>query len=227
MIEADDHELRLWDTPGFGDTGRLLKRLKRESNPVLWFLSQAWDRFREKPLWHSQQALKNVREEADVVLYLVNAAESPGRRRMWIRNGKSSAWLRKPVLVLINQVGPARGAVEELAEVEALESGAVPLRHRQGRAASRRVRPLLGAGGCVDGDHRLRAAGDSARDFCRARAGLAQAACGGFRSFHALTRLRCSPPRCWTGGGEAEQCASDHGPAGGGEGQLHARDGRS
>ena len=120
LIEAgDQHVLRLWDTPGFGDSGRLLKRLKRESNPVLWFLSQAWDRFREKPLWHSQQALKNVREEADVVLYLVNAAESPGAAAYVDQEMEILGWLRKPVLVLINQVGPARGVVEELAEVEA------------------------------------------------------------------------------------------------------------
>ena len=33
MISADDCTLRLWDTPGFGDTSRLLGRLKRESKP--------------------------------------------------------------------------------------------------------------------------------------------------------------------------------------------------
>ena len=58
---------------------------------MMWFLGQMWDRLREKPLWHSQQALKNVREDADVVLYLVNAAEGPARRRMWSRRWKSSA----------------------------------------------------------------------------------------------------------------------------------------
>lgn len=119
MIEADDCALRLWDTPGFGDSGRLLKRLKRESNAVLWFLSQAWDRFREKPLWHSQQALKNVREEADVVLYLVNAAESPGGAAYVDQEMEILGWLRKPVLVLLNQTGPVRTTTEEIAEVEA------------------------------------------------------------------------------------------------------------
>lgn len=119
MIEADDCVLRLWDTPGFGDSGRLLKRLKRESNTVLWFLSQAWDRFREKPLWHSQQALKNVREEADVVLYLVNAAESPGSAAYVEQEMEILGWLKKPVVVLLNQTGPVRSPTEELAEVEA------------------------------------------------------------------------------------------------------------
>ncbi|MCB1208630.1 MAG: 50S ribosome-binding GTPase, partial [Verrucomicrobiales bacterium] len=77
LIETADETLRLWDTPGFGDSTRLLKRLQREKNPVMWFLSQAWDRFTDRPLWCSQQALKNVRDDADVVLYLVNAGEPP------------------------------------------------------------------------------------------------------------------------------------------------------
>lgn len=119
MIEADDCVLRLWDTPGFGDSGRLLKRLKRESNAVLWFLSQAWDRLREKPLWHSQQALKNVREEADVVLYLVNAAESPGSAAYVEQEMEILGWLRKPVIVLLNQTGPVRAASVELEEIDA------------------------------------------------------------------------------------------------------------
>lgn len=122
MIEAQGHRLQLWDTPGFGDTGRLLKRLRRESNTVLWFLSQAWDRFREKALWHSQQALKNVREEADVVLYLVNAAETPGGAAYVEQEMEILGWLKKPVLVLLNQTGPARAIADELAEVEAWRS---------------------------------------------------------------------------------------------------------
>ncbi|HCN76229.1 MAG TPA: DUF3482 domain-containing protein, partial [Verrucomicrobiales bacterium] len=77
LLEDDARLLRLWDTPGFGDSARLLKRLKREKNPILWFLSQTWDRLTDRPLWCSQQALKNVRDEADVVLYLVNATEPP------------------------------------------------------------------------------------------------------------------------------------------------------
>lgn len=119
MLEADGNLLRLWDTPGFGDTSRLVKRLRRESNAVLWFLSQAWDRFRDKALWHSQQALKNVREEADVVLYLVSAAEAPGSVSYVEQEMEILGWLKKPVLVLLNQTGPARAIADELAEVEA------------------------------------------------------------------------------------------------------------
>lgn len=77
LLEHEARVLRLWDTPGFGDSARLLKRLKRERNPLFWLLSQTWDRLMDKPLWCSQQALKNVRDEADVVLYLVSATEPP------------------------------------------------------------------------------------------------------------------------------------------------------
>ena len=58
-------------------TSRLAKRLLQSDKPIGWFVSQVWDRFADRALWSSQQAVHNVREEADVVLYLVNAAENP------------------------------------------------------------------------------------------------------------------------------------------------------
>ena len=119
LLEANGEVLRLWDTPGFGDTGRLLKRLRQEKRKVLWLLAQTWDRFTDKPLWCSQQALKNVREEADVVLYLINAAEAPGGAAYVEQEMEILSWLGKPVLALLNQTGPPRVVAEELAEVEA------------------------------------------------------------------------------------------------------------
>ena len=74
--------LRLWDTPGFGDSARLLRRLRASDNPIGWLLTQVWDRFTDRPFFSSQQAIRNVRDESDVVLYLVNAAEDPARRRI-------------------------------------------------------------------------------------------------------------------------------------------------
>ena len=38
----------LWDTPGFGDSARLARRLAQQGNPIGWFLSQVWDRFRDR-----------------------------------------------------------------------------------------------------------------------------------------------------------------------------------
>jgi hypothetical protein len=114
--------LRLWDTPGFGDSARLLKRLKRERNPVLWFLSQTWDRITDKPLWCSQQALKNVREEADVVLYLVNAAEPPDAATYIDSEMEILSWVSKPVVVLLNQTGQPQAPEVEAGEIEAWRS---------------------------------------------------------------------------------------------------------
>jgi hypothetical protein len=119
LLRAGEAELRLWDTPGFGDSARLLKRLKRESNPVVWFVSQTWDRMVDRPLWCSQQALKNVREAADVVLYLVNAAEPPGAAGYLAAEMEVLSWVKKPVLVLLNQVGEVPSLAAEIQEVEA------------------------------------------------------------------------------------------------------------
>jgi hypothetical protein len=78
MIATPEGErLLLWDTPGFGDSVRLARRLRQSSQPIGWFLSQVWDRWRDRPFWASQQAMRNLRDEADVMLYLVNAAEAP------------------------------------------------------------------------------------------------------------------------------------------------------
>ena len=113
MIETDRARLVLWDTPGFGDTARLLKRLKKSGQPVSWLVTQLWDRFRDRPLWCSQQAVKNVQEEADVVLYLVNAAEKPESAGYVAMEMEILTWIGKPVVLLLNQTGPPRAAIEE------------------------------------------------------------------------------------------------------------------
>ncbi|MDZ4403802.1 MAG: GTPase domain-containing protein [Prosthecobacter sp.] len=118
LLESGGFMLRLWDTPGFGDSARLMKRLKRERSPVLWFLSQTWDRITDKPLWCSQQALKNVRDEADVVLYLVNAAEPPEVAGYIGPEMEILGWVEKPVVVLLNQTGTQGSPALEAAELE-------------------------------------------------------------------------------------------------------------
>ena len=49
MRTGEGDELVLWDTPGFGDSVRLLRRLEGSGNPVGWFLAQVWDRFADRP----------------------------------------------------------------------------------------------------------------------------------------------------------------------------------
>jgi hypothetical protein len=116
LIEADGCELRLWDTPGFGDSVRLLSRLRRHDQPVLWFLQQLWDRFADRPLWCSQQAALNVRAEADLVLYLVNATEEPEEAGYVAPELDLLAWIERPILLILNQTGGAEVSPERMSE---------------------------------------------------------------------------------------------------------------
>jgi len=117
LIATDTGEtLVLWDTPGFGDSARLARRLRQQSNPVGWFLSQVWDRFQDRALFLSQQVVRNVRDQADVVLYLVNASEAPGDAGYLAPELDILEWIGKPVIVLINQTGRPRPRDQEQAE---------------------------------------------------------------------------------------------------------------
>ena len=117
MRTGEGDELVLWDTPGFGDSVRLLRRLEGSGNPVGWFLAQVWDRFADRPFWCSQQALRAARESADVLLYVVNATEDPESAGYVEPELRILEWIGKPALVLLNQLGtrsdPARGAAIE------------------------------------------------------------------------------------------------------------------
>ena len=124
---ADIHEmiatpkgdcLLLWDTPGFGDSARLAARLARSGNPLGWFLSQVWDRYRDRAFWSSQMAVRNVRDHADIILYLVNASENPEDAAYVASEMQVLDWIGKPVIVLLNQLGPPRPADQEEVDVE-------------------------------------------------------------------------------------------------------------
>ncbi len=115
--EAGD-VLRLWDTPGFGDSARLVQRLRVADNPIGWLLREVWDRYRDRPFWCSQQAVRAARENSDVLLYLVNAAEDPRDAGYVGFETQVLRWIGKPIIVLLNQMGPPRPAAEERAEQE-------------------------------------------------------------------------------------------------------------
>ena len=115
---GDGVSLTLWDTPGFGDSFRIWKRLRQADNALVGFLTSLWDRFTDRPFWCSQQAILNVRDHAEVVLYLANAAEDPDEAAYIRPEIEILQWLRKPVLVLLNQTGPPRDRDTEAAEVE-------------------------------------------------------------------------------------------------------------
>ena len=108
--------LRLWDTPGLGDSARLLRRLRMSDNPIGWLLTQVWDRFTDRPFYSSQQALRNLREESHVILYLVNAAEEPASAGYVEAEMQILGWMGKPVLLLLNQMGAPRGREADAAD---------------------------------------------------------------------------------------------------------------
>ena len=116
LASAAGDTLALWDTPGFGDSVRLLRRLAQAGNPIGWFLREVVDRYRDRTFWLSQHALRTARDNADVVLYLVNSAEHPRDAGYLPAEMDILAWLDKPVLVLLNQMGPPRRTADEAAE---------------------------------------------------------------------------------------------------------------
>ena len=108
--------LQLWDTPGFGDSVRLVKRLRMADNPIGWFLREVVDRYRDRAFWLGQQAVRAARDAADVVLYLVNSSEDPRDAGYLLPEMKILQWLGKPVVILLNQTGKPRPFAQEQAE---------------------------------------------------------------------------------------------------------------
>ncbi len=105
MRSAAGDRLLLWDTPGFGDSVRLQRRLAASGQPLGWFLSQVWDRYADRAFWCSQQALRAARDSADVVLYVVNATEDPAAAGYVEPELRILDWLGRPALLLLNQLG--------------------------------------------------------------------------------------------------------------------------
>ncbi|GAB2486347.1 hypothetical protein GCM10027082_41650 [Comamonas humi] len=110
--------LWLWDTPGFGDSLRLYERLRQQGNPLGWFLTHVWDRWRDRPFYLSQRALLAARDHADVMLYLVNAAEDPADAGYWESEMRILQWMRKPVVVVLNQIGSDTSPEQTAADLQ-------------------------------------------------------------------------------------------------------------
>lgn len=114
VLETEAGEsLQLWDTPGFPNCRKILSRVQGAKNPILRILTDVWDRFRDRPSWCAQQAVLNVQQEADVVLYLVNATEEPTMAGYIAPELQLLEWIGKPVIVLLNQTGPPRDRHEQ------------------------------------------------------------------------------------------------------------------
>ena len=119
-------ELVLWDTPGFGNSVALAKRLSGRNNPLGWFLSEVWDRMTNKAFWLNQRAIRHVRDISSVVLYLVNASELPNKAPYITAEMQILTWINKPVIILLNQMGEPRSAKEEDEDIQAWREAMKP-----------------------------------------------------------------------------------------------------
>ena len=119
-------ELVLWDTPGFGNSVALAKRLSGRNNPLGWFLSEVWDRMTNKAFWLNQRAIRHVRDISSVVLYLVNASELPNKAPYITAEMQILTWINKPVIILLNQMGKPRSAKEEDEDIQAWREAMKP-----------------------------------------------------------------------------------------------------
>ena len=117
LLERDDGaQVLLADTPGFGDSARLLRRLRGMDNPLGWLLAQVWDRFAARALFCSQQAVRHVRDESDAVLYLVNASEDPDAAGYVAAELEILDWTGRPTILLLNQTGAPADASSRAAD---------------------------------------------------------------------------------------------------------------
>mgnify|MGYP001189155948 CR=1 FL=1 len=97
--------LRLWDTPGFGDSFRLAKRLQQKNRWIVWGLREVWDRLVNRKLWRFQRLAFDLRTRASVILYPVNLQERPVDAVYVAPELEVLAWVAKPVFAILNQGG--------------------------------------------------------------------------------------------------------------------------
>jgi predicted GTPase len=130
LATAHGARLQLLDTPGWSDSARLAQRLGQRG-VAAWWQHQVLDRWREPGLHHTQRELGGLRTQADVLLYLVNAAQAPEDTAYLNAEMALLAWLGRPVIVLLNQLGRPRPAQEEAADVARWQtafSGCAPVK---------------------------------------------------------------------------------------------------
>ena len=119
MVESPAGDrLLLWDTPGFGDSQRLARRLAQAGSPLGWVMTEVWDRWRDRAFWASQRAIRHVLGQADVALYLVNAAEAPKDAGYLAPELQVLSLLGKPVIVLLNQLGEPGTPADDAAQLQ-------------------------------------------------------------------------------------------------------------
>lgn len=129
-IESQSHELLrngkdaliLWDTPGFGNVSKLTKRVKAEGGALGWLMHEVVDRMVNKSLYSSLEATRNVQNHSDVVLYLVNVQEKPDEAGYVEQELILLDALKKPTIILLNQLSDDTLHGETVQELESIWS---------------------------------------------------------------------------------------------------------
>jgi len=119
VVDDNIGALRLWDTPGFGDSFRLDKRLRLKHRWIAWMSRELWDRYQNPRLWRSQRVALDLRDRASVILYLVNSLERPVDAIYIVPELEALTLIGKPVLVILNQcsdVAPSEQSSQRISE---------------------------------------------------------------------------------------------------------------
>lgn len=118
VVDPDAGALRLWDTPGFGDSFRLAQRLRQEQRWIAWGIREIWDRVFNRKLWQCQRLAIDLRARASVILYPVNLQERPVDAVYVAPELEVLAWVGKPVLVILNQGGGQQDQASQAQRVQ-------------------------------------------------------------------------------------------------------------
>ena len=98
LIHTEGERLRLWDTPGFGDSEALIGDLKRK---------RGWTRLRslrDERLQFDREAALALREEADLILYLVPAHADEETLKSLHHEWALLSLIGTPTLCVLNRV---------------------------------------------------------------------------------------------------------------------------
>ncbi|MBK6361512.1 DUF3482 domain-containing protein [Candidatus Skiveiella danica] len=133
VVDRTAGALRLWDTPGFGDSFRLARRFRQRHRWVAWAIRECWDRAFNQKLWRGQRLVLDLRTRASVILYPVSLLERPVDAVYVAPELEIMAWVGKPVLAIFNQ---GVGLQSQASEVERVNEWQ---RHLSGFPAVRSV----------------------------------------------------------------------------------------
>ena len=103
VVDQAAGALRLWDTPGFGDSFRLARRLRQRHCWVAWVIRECWDRAFNKKLWRGQRLVLDLRNRASVILYALSLQERPVDAVYVAPELEILDSVGKPVLAILNQ----------------------------------------------------------------------------------------------------------------------------